>query len=60
MGSPRERVRMEWKIGQYVKYQGRICIVSYVDEYGIFLEDVDNDESLCVTLDDAAKSIVAY
>lgn len=51
---------MDWKVGEYVKYQGRICIVSYVDEYGLFLEDMDRDESLCVTLEDAAKMIVRY
>ena len=51
---------MDFKVGDYVKCQGRICVVSYVDEYGIFLEDMDSDESLCVNLEEAAKSVVRY
>ena len=51
---------MDWKVGEYVKYQGRICIISYIDEYGLFLEDMDRDESLCVTREDAAKMVVRY
>lgn len=51
---------MDWKVGEYVKYQGCICIISYIDEYGLFLEDMDRDESLCVTLEDAAKMVVRY
>ena len=45
-------------VKDYVRYQGRVCIVSYVDEYGLYLEDVDNDESLFVTADDFDKVVL--
>lgn len=38
--------------GQYVLYMGRVCIVDYVDEYGAFLKDVDNDDMIMVSSDD--------
>lgn len=47
-----------FKVNDYVRYQGRVCIVSYVDEYGLYLEDVDNDESLLVTADDFNKVVL--
>ena len=47
-----------FKVNDYVRYQGRVCIVSYVDEYGLYLEDVDNDESLFVTADDFDKVVL--
>ena len=50
----------DFKVGEYVLYKGRICIVSHIDEYGLFLEDVERDESLCVTLEDAAKEVRHY
>lgn len=37
--------------GQYVLYIGRVCIVDYVDEYGAFLKDVDNDDMIMVSSD---------
>lgn len=37
--------------GQYVLYMGRVCIVDYVDEYGAFLKDVDNDDMIMVSSD---------
>ena len=37
--------------GQYVLYMGRVCIVDYVDEYGAFLKDVDNDDMVMVSSD---------
>lgn len=47
-----------FKVNDYVCYQGRVCIISYVDEYGLYLEDVDNDESLFVTADDFNKVVL--
>ena len=47
-----------FNVNDYVRYQGRVCIVSYVDEYGLYLEDVDNDESLFVTADDFDKVVL--
>lgn len=38
--------------GQYVLYMGRVCVVDYVDEYGAFLKDVDNDDMIMVSSDD--------
>lgn len=35
--------------GQYVLYMGRVCVVDYVDEYGAFLKDVDNDDMIMVS-----------
>lgn len=37
--------------GQYVLYMGRVCVVDYVDEYGAFLKDVDNDDMIMVSSD---------
>lgn len=50
----------DFKVGEYVLYKGRVCIVSYIDEYGLFLEDTERDESLCVTLEDVAKEVRQY
>lgn len=36
---------------QYVLYMGRVCVVDYVDEYGAFLKDVDNDDMIMVSSD---------
>lgn len=35
--------------GQYVLYMGRVCVVDYMDEYGAFLKDVDNDDMIMVS-----------
>ena len=37
--------------GRYVLYRGRVCIVDYVDEYGTFLKDFDNDDMIMVSSD---------
>ena len=37
-----------FKVSDYIRYQGRVMVVSYVDEYGIFAEDVDFDESFLI------------
>ena len=37
--------------GQYVLYMGRVCVVDYVDEYGAFLKDVDNNDMIMVSSD---------
>ena len=47
-----------FKVNDYVRYQGRVCIIAYVDEYGLDLEDVDNDESLFVIADDFDKVVL--
>lgn len=39
---------MDIKVKDYVLYEGRVLVVSYVDEYGIFAEDVDRDESVLI------------
>jgi hypothetical protein len=54
----KRRGKSMFKVNDYVRYQGRVCIVSYVDEYGLYLEDVDNDESLFVTADDFNKMVL--
>lgn len=43
------------KEGSYVLYAGRVCVVDYVDEYGAFFKDVDNDDMIFVSSDDFDK-----
>lgn len=47
-----------FKVNDYVRYGGRVCIVAYIDEYGLYLEDVDNDTSLLVGPDDFDKVVM--
>lgn len=43
--------------GMYVMYGGRVCVVDYIDEYGMFLRDVDRDEMIMVSVDDFDKVV---
>lgn len=47
-----------FKVNDYVRYEGRVCIVAYIDKYGLYLEDVDNDTSLLVGPDDFDKVVM--
>lgn len=42
----------EIREGMFVTYAGRVCVVDYVDEYGAFLKDIDNDEMIMVSSDE--------
>ena len=46
-------------VNEYIRYKGRVMIISYVDEHGIFAEDVDYDESFLI-LPDEFDEIVAF
>ncbi len=46
-------------VNEYIRYKGRVMVISYVDEYGIFAEDVDYDESVLI-LPDEFDEIVAF
>ncbi len=46
-----------FKVNDYIRYQGRILVISYVDEYGIFAEDIDRDESILISPSEFDKVI---
>lgn len=37
-----------FKVNDYIRFQGRVLIISHVDEMGIFAEDVDFDQSFFI------------
>lgn len=41
-----------FNVNDYIRYQGRVLIVTYVGDGGIFAEDVDWDESFFITPDE--------
>lgn len=41
-----------FKVDDYIRYQGRVLIVTFVCDSGIFAEDVDWDESVYITSDE--------
>ncbi len=48
-----------FNVSDYIRYQGRVLIITYVCDSGIFAEDVDWDESLFITPDEF-DSIVLF
>lgn len=44
--------------GDYVRYEGRVWLVTYVDEYGLYVEDIDNDECSLILSDEYANVTV--
>lgn len=48
-----------FQVGDYVRYHGRVWVVSHVDEYGLYVEDIDNDES-CLILSDEFEDVTLY
>lgn len=41
-----------FKVNDYIRYQGRVLVVTFVGNSGIFAEDVDWDESVFITPDE--------
>lgn len=41
-----------FNVNDYIRYRGRVLIVTYVGDSGIFAEDVDWDESFFITPDE--------
>lgn len=47
-----------FKVNDYIRYQGRVLVVTFVGDSGIFAEDVDWDESVFITPDEYGSVVL--